>query len=206
MKEQEQELELAISCLNYLTTTDEDRKTAGKDLGKLVKQLFIESIKTDFPQYDKEWLEKDLSVFVGTLRSDNHFGIFNVVSSHYKNKWAEMKFRIKETMIKDARNTIYNLETKWEYGSTDNFMLIKDGTGYIREASATEVDAARHYCKTPNVKEIIDKTVDETLNQFKDLGSTANAIKKLVKDNNCSLVILGNTLYLKKADHLIELN
>lgn len=200
---QEQELELVISCLHYLT--DEDKKAAEKNLGKLAKQLIIEDIKTDFPQYDKEWLEKDIHVFTGTLKSDNHFGIIKAVSSHYKNVWIEMKFRIKETIIKDSRNTIYNLETKCD-DEIGNYFLVKDGTGYIREALETEVDAARHYCKTPNVEEIISNTVDETLSQFKNLGSTAYAIKKIIKDSGCCLKLLDGRIYLQCSNYLTALN
>ena len=205
----EQELELAISCLHYLT--DEDKKAAEKNLGKLTKQLVIEDIKAGFPQYDKEWLEKDISVFAGTLRSDNHFGIIKAVSSHYKNVWIEMKFRIKETIIKDSRNTIYNLETKCD-GEVDNYFLVKDGTGYIREALDTDRDFIKRYKepKSPTLnqsaEEIISNTVDETLSQLKDLSSTAFAIRKLIKDNNCCLKVIDGKVYLQHLNYLTLLN
>lgn len=200
---QEQELELVIGCLHYLA--DEDKRAAEKNLSKLAKQLIIEDIKTDLPQYDKEWLEKDTHVFTGTLRNDNHFGIIRAVSYRYNNVWIEMKFRIKETIIKDSRNTIYNLETKCD-DEIGNYFLVKDGTGYIREALETEVDAARHYCKTPNVEEIISNTVEETLSKFKDLGSTAFAIRKLIKDNNCCLKVVDGKVYLQHLNYLVILN
>lgn len=203
-----EKLELAISCLHYLT--DEDKKAAEKALGKLTKQLVIENIKADFPQYDKEWLEKDIDIFTGTLRSDNHFGIVRAVSSHYKNVWIEVKFRIKETIIKDSRNTIYSLEMKWDDGSMDDYLLVKDGTGYIREALDTDRDFIKRYKEpkspTPNVEEIIGNTVEETLNKFKDLGSTAFAIKKLIKDNNCCLKVIDGKVYLQHLNYLTLLN
>lgn len=203
----EQELELAISCLHYLT--DEDKKISREILGKLVKQMFIKEVKKEFPQYDREWLEGDISVFVGTLRSDSHFGIFKAVSSYYK-FFTEVRFRIKDTIIKYSKNTIYNLEIKWDDGSVENFLLVKDGTGYIREALDTDRDFIKRYKEpkspTPNVEEIIGNTVEETLSKFKDLGSTAFAIRKLIKDNNCCLKVVDGKVYLQHLNYLTLLN
>lgn len=202
-----EELELAISCLHYLT--DEDKKPARENLGKLVKTIFIKEFKKEFPQYDKEWLEEDISVFVGTLRSDNHFGVFKAVSSYYK-FFTEVKFRIKETIVKDSRNTIYSLEMKWDDGSMDDYLLVKDGTGYIREALDTDRDFIKRYKEpkspVPNVEEIIGNTVEETLSKFKNLGSTAFAIKKLIKDNNCCLKVIDGKVYLQHLNYLVILN
>ena len=106
----EQELELAISCLHYLT--DEDKKKAGKDLGELVKKTYIEDIKKEFPWYEKEWLDSNVKVYVGTLRQDAHMGSFKIETDGELN--SEIRFRIRGSMMKDQRNCIYELEIKWD--------------------------------------------------------------------------------------------
>lgn len=201
----EQELELAISCLHYLT--DEDKKKAGKDLGELVKKYYIEDLKNELPWLDKEWLDSNVKVYVGTLRSDAHMGSFKIEIDNKLN--SEIKFRIRGSMMKDQRNCIYELEIKWDF-EVRNYWLIKDGTGYIREALDTDRDFIKRYKEpkspVPNVEEIIGNTVEETLNQFKDLGSTAFAIKKLVKDNNCCLKVIDGKVYLQHLNYLVILN
>lgn len=202
---EKQELELAIGCLHYLT--DEDKKKAGKDLGELVKKYYIEDLKNELPWCDKEWLNSNVKVFVGTLRSDAHMGSFKIEIDNKLN--SEIRFRIRGSMVKDQRNCIYELEIKWDFEVRD-YWLVKDGTGYIREALDTDGDFIKRYKEpkspTPNVEEIIDKTVDETLSQFKDLGSTAFAIKKLIKDNNCCLKVVDGKVYLQHLNYLTLLN
>lgn len=202
---QEQELELAISCLHYLT--DEDKKKAGKDLGELVKKYYIEDLKNELPWLDKEWLDSNVKVYVGTLRSDAHMGSFKVEIDNKLN--SEIRFRIRGSMVKDRRNCIYELEIKWDFEAR-SYWLIKDGTGYIREALGIDRDFIKRYKEpkspTPNVEEIIGNTVEETLNQFKDLGSTAFAIKKLIKDNNCCLKVIDGKVYLQHLNYLTLLN
>lgn len=201
----EQELELAISCLHYLT--DEDKKKAGKNLGELVKKTYIDDIKNELPWCDKEWLNSNVKVFVGTLRSDVHMGSFKIETADKLN--SEIRFRIRCSIMKDQRNCIYELEIKWDF-ETRCYWLVKDGTGYIREALDTDRDFIKRYKEpkspTPNVEEIISNTVDETLSQFKDLGSTAYAIKKLISDNNCCLKVVDGKVYLKHLNYLVILN
>lgn len=198
----EQELELAISCLHYLT--DEDKKKAGKDLGELVKKTYIEDVKKEFPWYEKEWLDSNVKVYVGTLRSDDHMGSFKIETDGKLN--SEIRFRIRGSMMKDQRNCIYELEIKWDF-EVSSYWLVKDGTGYIRKPLYTDRDFIKRYKEsTPNVEEIIGNTVDETLSQFKDLGSTAFAIRKLIKDNNCCLKVIDGKVYLQHLNYLTLLN
>lgn len=202
---QEQELELAISCLHYLT--DEDKKKAGKDLGELVKKTYIDDIKNELPWCDKEWLNSNVKVYVGTLRSDAHMGSFKIETASKLN--SEIRFRIRGSIMKDQRNCIYELEIKWDFEARC-YWLVKDGTGYIREALDTDRDFIKRYKEpkspTPNVEEIIGNTVDGTLSQFKDLGSTAYTIKKLIKDNNCCLKVADGKVYLQHLNYLTLLN
>lgn len=201
----EQELELAISCLHYLT--DEDKKKAGKDLGELVKKTYIDDIKNELPWCDKGWLNSNVKVYVGTLRSDDHMGSFKIETDNKLS--SEIRFRIRSSMMKDQRNCIYELEIKWDF-ETRSYWLVKDDTGYISEVLDTDRDFIKRYKEpkspTPNVEEIIDKTVDETLSQFKDLGSTAFAIRKLIKDNNCCLKVVDGKVYLQHLNYLTLLN
>ena len=198
----EQELELAISCLNYLT--DEDKKKAKETLGKLVKKTYIEDVKKEFPWYEKEWLDSNVKVYVGTLRQDAHMGSFKIETDGELN--SEIRFRIRGSMMKDQRNCIYELEIKWDF-EVSSYWLVKDGTGYIREALDTDGDFIKRYKEpTPNAKEIIGNTVEETLSKFKNLGSTAFAIKKLIKDNNCCLKVIDGKVYLQHLNYLVILN
>lgn len=202
---QEQELELAISCLHYLT--DEDKKKAKENLGELIKKIYIEDFKSRFPWYDKEWLNSNVKVYVGTLRCDDHIGSFKIETAGELN--SETRFRIRGSMVKDQRNCIYELEIKWDF-ETRSYWLVKDGTGYIREALDTDRDFIKRYKEPkspiPNVEEIIGNTVDETLSQLKDLGSTAFAIRKLIKDNNCCLKVVDGKVYLQHLNYLTLLN
>lgn len=201
----EQELELAISCLHYLT--DEDKKKAGKNLGELVKKFYIEELKNEFPWYDKEWLNSNVKVYVGTLRQDVHMGSFKIERNNELH--CETKFRIKSSVMKDQNKCIYELEIKWDIEAS-SYLLVKDGTGYIKEALNDDRDFIKRYKEpkspTPKVEEIIGNTVEETLNQFKDLGSTAFAIKKLIKDNNCCLKVIDGKVYLQHLNYLVILN
>jgi hypothetical protein len=198
----EQELELAISCLHYLT--DEGKKKAGKDLGELVKKYYIEDLKNELPWCDKEWLNSNVKVFVGTLRSDAHMGSFKIEIDNKLN--SEIRFRIRGSMMKDQRSSIYELEIKWDF-EVRSYWLVKDGTGYIREALDTDGDFIKRYKEpTPNVEEIIGNTVEETLSKFKNLDSTAFAIKKLIKDNNCCLKVMDGKVYLQHLNYLTILN
>lgn len=198
----EQEIELAISCLHYLT--DEDKKKAGKDLGELVKNSYIEEIKNEFPWYDKEWLSSNVKVYVGTLRSDTHMGSFKIERKDILN--SETKFRIKSSIMKDQNNCIYELEIKWDIEAS-SYWLVKDGTGHIRKAFAADIDFVKRY-KEPKspIPNVDNNTIDETISRLKDLSSTAFAIKKLVKDNNCFLKLLDGKIYLQYLNYLVALN
>lgn len=200
---QEQELELAISCLHYLT--DEDKKKAGKNLDELVKKMYIEDFRSKFPWYDKEWLNSNINVYVGTLRCDAHIGLFKIETAGELN--SEVKFRIRGSVVKDKNNCIYELEIR-NY-EVHSYWLVKDGTGYIREALDTDGDFIKRYKepKSPTpTEEIISNTVEETLSQFKDLGSTAFAIRKLIKDNNYCLKVVDGKVYLQHLNYLTLLN
>ena len=203
----EQELELAINCLHYLT--DEDKKKAGKDLGELVKSTYIEDFISKFPWYDKEWLNSNTKVYVGTLRSDAHMGSFKVEIDGKLS--SEGKFRIKGSVVKDKTNCIYELEVTCNF--IQSYWLVKDSTGYIREAIDTDKDFIKRYKepKSPTLnqsaKEILgDIAVENSLNQIKDLGSTAFAIRKLIKDNNCCLKVVDGKVYLQHLNYLVILN
>ena len=202
---EEQELELAISCLHYLT--DDDKKKAGKDLGELVKKSYIEELKNEFPWYDKEWLNSNVKVFVGTLKHDAHMGSFKIETNNKLS--SETKFRIKSSVMKDQKNCIYELEIKWDL-EVSSYLFVKDGIGYIREALDTDRDFIKRYKKpkspAPNVKDIVRSTVEEALCQFRDLGSTAFAVKKLIEDNNCCLKVMDGKVYLQHLNYLTLLN
>ena len=201
---EEQEFELAVNCLHYLT--DEDKNKAKNDLGEFVKNTYIEDFIGKFPWYNKEWLNSNTKVYVGTLRSDTHMGSFKI---EIDNKLSsEGKFRIKSSVVKDQRNCIYEIEVTCSF--VRSYWLVKDGTGYIREALKTDMDFVKRYKEpkspTPKVEEIINNTVEETLNKFKDLGSTAFAIKKLISDNNCHLKVVDGKVYLQHLNYLTLLN
>lgn len=201
----EQELELAISCLHYLT--DEDKKKAKENLGELIKKIYIEDFKSRFPWYDKEWLNSNVKVYVGTLRCDDHMGSFKIETAGELN--SETRFRIRGSLVKDRKNCIYELEIRWD-SEVCSYWLVKDDMGYVRKALYTDRDFIKRYKEskpsTPNVEEIIGSTVGETLNQFKDLGSTAYTIQKLIKDNNCFLKVIDGKVYLQRLNYLTLLN
>lgn len=205
---EEQELELAISCLHYLT--DENKKKAGKDLGELVKKYYIEDLKNELPWCDKEWLNSNVKVFVGTLRSDAHMGSFKIEIDNKLN--SEIRFRIRGSMVKDQRNCIYELEIKWDFEVRD-YWLVKDGTGCIREALDTDGDFIKRYKepKSPTLNQSAEEIIgnvamENSLNQLKDIGSTAFAIRKLIKDNNCCLKVVDGKVYLQHLNYLVILN
>lgn len=202
---EKQELELAISCLHYLT--DEDKKKAGKDLGELVKKFYIEELKNEFPWYDKEWVNSNTKVHVGTLKHDAHMGSLKIETNNKFN--SVIKFRIKSSVMKDQKNCIYELEMKRDL-EVSSYLLAKDSTGYIREALNDDRDFIKRYKEpkspTLNVKETISNTVEEALGQFRDLGSTAFAVKKLIEDNGCCLKVIDGKVYLQHLNYLVILN